>query len=123
MSDNLPQRGIVTVEARMYPENTQLKCDKPPRLPTTVGMAVETMVASTAAKKLPPMTPQVAIARRVKKDTVVSLVERAHSRSTTPRAHQDSIPGGKMAAPAPKAGLRAERRLSMDATSRVTCLA
>jgi hypothetical protein len=105
MSDNLPHSGIVTVDARMYPENTQLKCDKPPRLPTTVGMAVETMVASTAARKLPPMTPNVAIARRVKKDTVVSLLERAHSTSTTPRAHHESIPGHEIEPPAPLRGL------------------
>ena len=56
-SDNLPQRGMVTVEERRYPEKTQLYIARPPKLETTVGMAVAMAVASRADKNSPSMMP------------------------------------------------------------------
>ncbi len=52
VSESLPYTGRVTVTASRYPEKSQEKTEKPPRSPTICGTAVETMVASSAARAI-----------------------------------------------------------------------
>lgn len=65
MSENFPQSGSVTVDVRIYAENTQLYMLSPPRLDTTVGIAVLTAVASRAARNIPIIIPMVTRTRLV----------------------------------------------------------
>src|SRR6184192_3879874 len=45
--------GVETVEARRYDVTTQERWLRPPRSPTIVGSAVETIVWSSAARNMP----------------------------------------------------------------------
>ena len=51
-SPSLPHSGVATVLARMYAVTTQDSRDSPPRSPTIVGSAVDTMVWSSAASRI-----------------------------------------------------------------------
>ena len=62
-SDSRPHSGMVTVEVNRNPEKTQEYMCRPPRLPTTFGMAVATTVDSIAPRKIDSITP--ITARRV----------------------------------------------------------
>ncbi len=53
-SPNLPPRMVAIVWVSRYAVTTQLMCSAPPRSPTIVGSAVDTMVESSADKSIPP---------------------------------------------------------------------
>ena len=52
-SPNLPASTVAMVSASRYDDTTQDRCSAPPRSPTMVGRAVETMVWSSAASSIP----------------------------------------------------------------------
>lgn len=56
MSPNRPASTVEMVSANRYDVTTQLMCPAPPRSPTMVGRAVETMVWSRAESSMPSMT-------------------------------------------------------------------
>ena len=51
-SERRPKMGRAAVEVRRYMEKTQLNRLRPPRLATTVGMAVPMIVLSRAARAM-----------------------------------------------------------------------
>jgi hypothetical protein len=65
MSPSLPHNGVDAVEARRYAVTTQDRCEAPPRSPTIVGSAVETIVWSSAANSIPiSSAPRISQSRR-----------------------------------------------------------
>ena len=56
MSPSLPHSGVETVVASRYEVMTQAMCEPPPRSPTIVGSAVDTIVWSSAASIMPHMS-------------------------------------------------------------------
>src|SRR4029453_17195372 len=52
-SPGLPSSGPTTVDASRYEVTTHERCSRPPRSPTIVGSAVDTIVWSSAARNMP----------------------------------------------------------------------
>ena len=55
-SPNLPASTVAIVSASRYDDTTQVRWSAPPRSPTIVGSAVDTIVWSSAASSIPSST-------------------------------------------------------------------
>src|SRR5262249_13356373 len=98
-SDRLPNSGVPEREVTMYDENTQLYSSTPPSLPTIVGMAALTTVASMAKRKITSRTPATATPRLYSSGTLMDFEKLENPAGADRNGRSGSFGAGSHALP------------------------